>query len=133
MADVRAERVDLLLVAVEREDVEAAALLVPECLVEACAQLIGLPVEPLRKLALAPDFARELGHTAFRVVDVALGLDRRDRWVRKRPVRVALRVPRVLPRLVGEAGVVAALVLDEAVSVAVAVLVDPGQRPERRL
>src|SRR5262245_30962526 len=43
--DVRAERVDLLLLAVEREHVEAAAGLVPERLVEARAQLPRLPVE----------------------------------------------------------------------------------------
>jgi hypothetical protein len=53
--------------------------------------------------------------------------------VRGAPVAEALRVAGVLPRLVLEAALGASLVLDEAVAVAVAVLVDPPQRRERRL
>ena len=45
----------------------------------------------------------------------------------------ALRVPRVLPRLHLEPVLRAPLELDEAVAVAVAPLVDPGERGERRL
>ena len=128
VADVRAERVDLLLVAVEREDVEAAALSFQNASSKRVAQLVGLSVEPLGELSVAPDLPGELRQPPLRVVDVALGLDRRDRRVRERPVGVALRVPGVLPGLVGEAGLAAPLVLDEAVAVAVAVLVDPGER-----
>src|SRR4029077_9336772 len=101
--------------------------------VEACAQLVCLPVEPVGEVSLAPDLPRELRHPALRVVDVALRLDRGDRWLRERPVRVALRVPRVLPGLIGEARLAAPLVLDEPVPVAVAILVDPGERPQRGL
>ena len=82
VADVRAERVDLPLVAVEREHVEAAALVGPERLVEAVAELVGLAVEPLGELALAPDLPGELGHALLRVVDVSLHLDGRDRRLR---------------------------------------------------
>src|SRR5207342_133149 len=102
MPDVGAERIDLLLVRVERESVETAALLDPERLVEAPAQLLRLPVEPRGELTVAPDLAGKLRDSPLRVVDVALHLARSDRRARKRAVVEALRVPRVLPRLVVE-------------------------------
>ena len=88
--DVRAERVDLLLAAVERERVVAAPLLAPERLVELALQLVGLGVETRPELAVAPHFTGELRGPAFRVVDVALNLARRDRRLRNRPVVEAL-------------------------------------------
>ena len=71
---------------------------------------------------------------ALRVVHVALYLARRDRHLRKPAVVEALRVARVLPRLVVEPALGArARVLDEPIAVAIAVLVDPAQSCERRL
>src|SRR5204862_7928636 len=70
--DVGRERVDLLLVAVEAERVVAAALLAPERLVEASAELVRIPLEPVGELAVAPHLARELGDAPLRVVDVTL-------------------------------------------------------------
>ena len=105
----------------------------PERLVETRAQLCRLALEPLGELRVVPRLARDLGEPELRVVDVALHLARRDRRRREAAVVEALRVARVLPRLVLEPARGAPLVLDEAVAVAVAVLVDPAQRGERRL
>ena len=58
VADVRAERVDAILLGVERERVVAAALLDPVRLVEPRAQLVGLALEPVRR---APGRARPRG------------------------------------------------------------------------
>ena len=131
VADVRGERVDRLLVPVERERV-GAALLDPERLVEAALQLGRLALEPRRQRRVVPDLPRQLRQTHLRVVDVPLHLDRRDRRPGEGAVVEALRVAGVLPRLVLEPALGAALVLDEAVAVAVAVLVDPLERGERR-
>ena len=133
MTHVRAARVDLALLPVERECVEASALVDPERLVEARSELVGLTLEPLGQRLVAPDLARELGEAALRVVDVALHLDRGDRCLGEPAVLEALRVAGVLPRLVREPGVDHAAVLDEAVAVAVAVAVDPFEREERGL
>ena len=65
--------------------------------------------EPVGELAVAPDLARELGHAPLRVVDVALHLARRDRRLGDPAVGEALRVARVLPRLVVEPAVAAPL------------------------
>src|SRR5918995_806055 len=116
VADVRGERVDAALFTVEPERVEAAALLAPEGAVELPAQPLRLLLEPRREPALAPHFSTELRRAAFRVVDVALNLARRDRRLGKGAVVEELRVVRVLPRLVHEPALRAATVLDEAVA-----------------
>src|SRR5205823_13281880 len=79
VADVRAERVDLPLLAVQGEHVVAAARVGPEALVEGAAQLLGLLLEPLGERTVAPDLAGQLGGAHLRVVDVALDLARSDR------------------------------------------------------
>ncbi len=122
-----------LLLPVERERVEPAALLAPERLVEAVAQHGRLALEPVGELAVAPDLPRQLGHAELRVVDVALHLAGRDRPDRLASVVEELRVVRVLPRLVLEPALRPAVVLDEAVAVEIAVLVDPAERAHRRL
>ena len=76
VADVRRERVDAPLLAVERERVEAAALLDPERLVEPLRELGGLALEPVGEVAVAPRDARHLGEPELRRVDVALHLAR---------------------------------------------------------
>ena len=98
-------------VAVERQRVVLAR---PVRLVEALLQVGRLALEPLGELRLAPDLARELGRAPLRVVGVALHLDRRDRRLGDAPVGEALRVARVLPRLVLEPALGAPLVRDEA-------------------
>ena len=133
VADVRGERVDGPLLAVERERVVAAARVDPEGLVEPLHERVGLGVETLGERPVAPRQARQLGHPPLRVVDVALDLARRDRALRDAPVGEALRVARVLPRLVEEPARRPPLVLDEPVAVAVAPLVDPRERAQRRL
>ena len=126
--DVGAHRVDALLLGVERERVVPAALVDPERLVEALLQLDGLGLEPLGELRIAPGLAGELRHPLLRVVDVPLHLAGCDRRRREPAVREALRVAGVLPRLVLEPALRPAPVLDEAVAVEVAVLVDPRER-----
>src|SRR5439155_15358276 len=111
----------------------AAALLGPVRLVEPLAQGLRLGLEPQRERGVAPDLPGQLGRAAFRVVDVALHLARGDRRARDAAVVEALRVAGVLPALVLEPARGAPLVLDEPVAVAVAVLVDPGERAQRRL
>ncbi len=117
------------LVAVERERVVAAALGNPERLVESHGERRRLAVEPLREVVLPPRGARQLRETKLCVVNVALDLGRRDRRRGKAAVAEPLRVAGILPRVVLEP-LRAPLVLHEAVAVAVAVLVDPGERPE---
>ena len=83
---------------------------------------------------VVPHLARQPRRPALGVVDVALHLAGRARRRRQRAVGEHDRVPRILPALVVEAGLlVAALVLDVAVAVAIAVVVDPRRaRPAPR-
>ena len=64
----------------------------------------------------------------FGSVDVALDLAERDRPLSQRTVSMEDRVKRVFPSLIGKAAVRFAVILDKAVAIAVAVLVDPEQR-----
>ena len=133
--DVRGERVDAPLLAVERERVEAAALLDPERLVERASR-----ARPPR--ARAGRRARGRA-TPSRAISAMRRSSRRRRSPAPRTARsapVAMRPSwkrcesaRVLPRLHLEPVRRAPLELDEAVAVAVAPLVDPAQRRERRL
>ena len=77
-------RVHAPLLPVEREREEATALVDPERLVEATAELVGLPVETIRQRLVAPDLPRDLGEPPLCVVDVALHLDGGDRRRRRR-------------------------------------------------
>src|SRR4029079_8192056 len=86
VADVRAERVDLPLLAVEREHVVAPAAFGPELLVESAPQFLGVALEPVGERAVAPDLAGHLGRAALGVVDVPLHLARRDRPACERAV-----------------------------------------------
>src|SRR6059036_1110558 len=79
MPDVRGQRIDRAFVTVEPDDVEAAALLRPEVLVEACAEQGGLVFEALCEFVAEPEPARELRDAELRVVDVSLDLGGGDR------------------------------------------------------
>src|SRR6266446_621879 len=128
LADVGRERVDGLLVTVQGERVEAAVR-EPEVVVERLLQLLGLVLELGGERVVVPDLARQACAAAARVVGVALQLAGRARQLRERPVRELDRIPRVLPALILEPALgVATLVLDVAVTVAIAVFIDPRQR-----
>src|SRR5690606_33124404 len=109
----------------QRERVE---LLVghPEGLVEPYAQPLGA-LAPAARGLLVSATRLQVGHREQRRVAVALHLRQRDRTVRGPSVGEADRVGRVLPALVEQTAVGRALVLDEAVAVAVAVLDDPAR------
>ncbi len=122
LADVGRQRVDGLLVAVQSERVEAAVLK-PEVVVERLLQLLGLVLELGGERVVLPDLARQACAAAARVVGVPLQLAGRARQLRERSVRELDRIPRVLPALILEPALgVATLVLDVAVTVAIAVL-----------
>jgi hypothetical protein len=130
MTHVRAARIDAALLPVERQREEATALVDPERLVETHPQLVRLPLEPLGQRRVAPHLARKLGETALRVVHVPLHFHGRDRCLCERAVLEALGVAGVLPRLVREAQVDHAAVLDEAVAVSIPVAIDPFERQQ---
>ena len=86
-------------------------------------------LQALGEHTVAPDLPRQPRAPSPRVVDVALDLAGRDRPARERPVGELDRVPAVLPALVEQpGGDVASLVLDVAVAVDVAAVLDPEQR-----
>ena len=74
--------------------------------------------------------AGQVGHRSAGGEDVALDLGERDRRLGGRAVHVPDRIARILPALVEQAEPRAPLVLDEAVAVEVAGVVDPGQGRE---
>ena len=96
----------------------------------AARKLVGGRFLGLGELVVAAQPGKP-GHVAPAAIDVALDLDERDRALGERAVADADRVGRVLPALVDEAAFGLALVLDEAVAVEVAVVVDPVERRER--
>jgi hypothetical protein len=129
MAVVRGQRIDLLALDVERER-EILAVSTQKSRLKrrfrsaACLELVS-EVRSLRP-------AREPSAAHLRVVRVALELAGRPREAGEPPVAVRDRVPRVLPALVFEAGLlVAALVPDVAACPEVRVLVDPRERRAR--
>src|SRR6266536_3779886 len=127
VSDVRAERIDLLAVAIQRQS-EVLAVRDPEISVEASLELSSLLLELRRELWVLPDLAREPRGAPLGVVGVTLELARRPREPRQTTVSVRDGIPRVFPALVLKAGLlVAALVRDVAVAHQVRVLVDPVQ------
>src|SRR5262249_60033942 len=79
VADVRAERIALPLLAVEREHVVPAPTICPKPFVERASQLLGVSLEAVGEHAVTPAPAAPLGRAAPRVVDRALHLAGRDR------------------------------------------------------
>ena len=127
MAHVRRERVDGPLLVVERHRVPASVV-EPEVAVERGLEVGRLLAVALRRLLVA-HLNSEVVAREVRAVDVALHLAQGDRRLGQIAVGKAHRVPRVLPALVGEAAVGRPLVLDVAVAVTVAELLDPLDRP----
>ncbi len=128
MARIRGDRVDTLLAAIQREGVRAR-IGHPESPFEVVLEPCGGLFFALGELVLATQ-ASQARDPQSRGVDVALDLDEGDRPVGEAPIAVANRVPRVLPALVGQAALGQPLVLDEAVVVQIAVVVDPLERRE---
>ena len=111
-----------LAVSVERDGVEALVLH-PEALLHQSLHGLGA-LPPLRGARVAQVFA-ELAHRLPGGVGVALHLQKRDRALGETAVGVADGVLRILPALVGQTRVGAALIVDQAVAVAVAVVAHP--------
>ena len=114
------------MVAVERQH-ERPQALVPKRLGEARAQHLRLAQIGLGARRMAQRRG-DLGGAAKRAVDVALHLAERDGPLGQRAVGVKDGIVRVLPSLLDEPLVGLARVLDEPVTVGVAVPFDPGQR-----
>src|SRR2546426_9538011 len=131
MPDVRGHRVDLPLIAVERERV-AAEPLDPEIAIEALAQGRRGALEPAGQLRVVPDITRQASHPDARVVGVSLDLAGRDRSLSHGAITEQDGIPRVFPALVDEALGRARLIFEVAVAVSVAVALDPFERPHRR-
>jgi hypothetical protein len=124
--DVRCQSIDRPLVTVERDGVPAAVGQ-PVAFVERGLEACGAFAPRLGRAV--PAGVREFRASEVRRVHVALHLAERDRGLGDPSGRVVDPVEGILPALVGQAAVGAALVLDEAVAVAIAVPLDPGQRP----
>src|SRR5450756_1997601 len=107
---------DLAPVRVAGEGV-VAALLDPEVAIEAALEVGGLLLELVGERGVLPEKPRQAGAPHFGVVGVTLQLAGGAREARQRAVLVRDRVPRILPALVLEAGLlVAPLVPDVAVA-----------------
>jgi hypothetical protein len=100
-------------------------LLPPQRLVDPVVESLRLAPEASGVLGSIEDVA-DLGHPRLGIEDVALQLARPDRQRRQGPIGLDDRIPRVLPTLVIEPMRRAGLVLLQAIAIAVAVLVDPG-------
>ena len=128
---VRRERVDLAAVLVERER-EVLAVLDPEVAVEASLQIGRVGRQAIGERRVLPDLARQPRAAQLRVVGVALQLARRAREARELAVAERDRVPRVLPALVLEPGLlVSPPIPDVAGALEIRVLVDPGESRAR--
>src|SRR5215469_11748159 len=125
MSDIRGEGVDLSLVAVQAKR-KKFALRKPEVLIETPLQLFGLSLELLGPWHIFPNVARQTRSPYLGIIGIALQLARRSRRRRQRAIGERNRIPGVFPALVLEPFRVSAFIFDIAITVAIAVLVDPG-------
>src|SRR2546430_5256207 len=95
MPRVRADALDLPLLAVEREGI-GAGLLHPECFVETPRQLLGRD-RAARGILAPAELPVEARHAAAGVQAVSLDLDQRDRRVRRRAAQKGDALPRIPP------------------------------------
>src|SRR5438477_522874 len=70
---------------------------------------------------------KQLGHRQLRAIDVALHLDELDRWARAVAALVHDAVAGILPALVDQPASTRAVVLDIAITIAVAIVGDPSE------
>ena len=127
MAGVRGANAAGPLGAIERERI-GADIRAPERLLELIARRCSASLPSFDASVRWPSRVGNRREGALGRVDVALHLAERDRPLRQRAVGMEDGVVGVLPALVGKAAVRLAVVLDEAIPVAVAVLIDPAQR-----
>src|SRR5207247_6531950 len=118
MPDVRAHRVDLALLAVERDRVVAAGI-DPVVAVEALAQGRGLVFQSIGEGRVVPDLTCEPGGPDACVVGVTLDLAGGDRSFCHSAVGEEAGVPRILPALVDQAFLRTGLIPQVCVPVAV--------------
>ena len=131
MSGVRGPHAALFLRAVEGDRV-GLDLRAPERRFEVFFQIFRRCLE-LRRQALAAETPGASGSEQLCRVDVALHLGERDRPLREASILMKDRVVRILPALVGEALLGRAVILGEAIPVAIAGPVDPGEtRLDRR-
>src|SRR5262249_24599831 len=133
MTDIRGQRIDLSFFSVKCQGKELF-FRDPEVLVEFTFELGGFFLQSLGSLRIVPEFPGEAGTATLRVIDIALDFAGRDRLGSQRSIRKRNGVPRVFPTLILESGLfVPALVLYVAVTVPIAIAIDPAQcRPGLR-
>ena len=131
VADVRGQAVDRALVAVQRER-EIPAVGEPEVLVEASLERGCFALQPFGQLRVVPDHARRAGRSEFWRRRRSPG-SRRSRAAAWPASRRRTGSSSRSPSSTGSPGRcrLTPLVLDVAVTVAVAVLVDPAQGAPR--
>src|SRR5215510_9067779 len=127
MPDIRGQRIDLTLLSIERQGKELL-LRNPKILVEFLFELSGLPLQPISSLSISPEFPGESRTTTLRVIHISLDLAGGDWLGCQGSIGKDDRVPRVFPTLILDSVLsVPALVLNVAVTVAIAESIDPAQ------
>src|SRR6202008_1206481 len=112
----------LFLLSVERERV-GAAILHPEVALECVTQRVRFARERLGTGVIAKRARNPRGLALCRV-DISLHFRKRDRPLREASILAGNGIERILPALIVQPLLGAALVLDKAVTVAIAVFVD---------
>ncbi|OIQ81483.1 hypothetical protein GALL_367410 [mine drainage metagenome] len=131
MPDVAGHGVDRTFVRVQRDRRVAAALVVdPELLPESRGK-VGCPYAPSLG-ARSAECLKECSAGQRGLVRVALDLAQGDRSGRESPVAPLHRVAGVLPSLVSQAPTAEVRVLQEAITIRVAVVGHPGEGPLHR-
>src|SRR5579863_9705316 len=95
--------------------------------VETLAQALRLLFER-RGAVIKLEAPRDFGGGALRSVNVALHFDERDRALGQFAIRMENRIVTVLPALVDQTFFRPATIFDKAVTIAIAVNVDPVER-----
>src|ERR1700730_12898592 len=125
MAGIRGDGEDFLLIAVERISIKAE-FVIPKCRVEPFKQGGCLCTTFLRTVAFA-ERVKQLGHADPGAVNITLELAECLRSLHQRAVRIDDAVAGILPSHVLITGRRSRLVLLEAITIAVAIIVDPRQ------
>src|SRR5262245_51318213 len=101
----------------------------PKILVEFAFELSGLFLQPFGSLRIVPEFPGEARTTTLRVIDIPLDFAGGDWLGCQSAIGKGNSVPRVFPALILESGLfIPALVLNVAVTVPIAISIDPSQR-----
>src|SRR5438094_4946600 len=125
MARVRRSHPAWLLSAIECECI-GRKFVAPKAFFKSSAQDAGLLRQIARPCIITKEFSQPSGHQ-LGSVNVALHFAQRDRSLGRRAVRVENRIVRVLPTLVDKTEFRPASVFHEAVSIDIAVMVNPSE------